>query len=203
MMRTSDLEKFSNLFLFLDGDQAVVKSWGQEHKERAKRPHTKSRNGCLACKRRRVKVRHAWQMKSTVNLQLTWSSTKCDERVPCGHCVNRKEKCERPGPRPQVKIEVPQQPSSPSQHVNILHIELFNHFEKVTQFTLAFPEIWGIMLQESFKVRLRHVGGNVICRADQGTSTSISCTQSWRQQPSICRSCGPRIPGMPRQRLSC
>ncbi|OIW25331.1 hypothetical protein CONLIGDRAFT_648368 [Coniochaeta ligniaria NRRL 30616] len=129
-MRASDLEKFSNLFLFLDGDQAVVKSYGQQDKERAKRPHTKSRNGCLACKRRRV---------------------KCDERLPCGHCVNRREKCERPGPRPQAKVEVPQQPSSPSHHVNILHIELFNHFEKVTQFTLAFPEIWETMLQESFK----------------------------------------------------
>ncbi|KAB5566725.1 hypothetical protein GE09DRAFT_1218982 [Coniochaeta sp. 2T2.1] len=129
-MRTSDLEKFSNLFLFLDGDQAVVRSYGNPDRERAKRPHTKSRNGCLACKRRRV---------------------KCDERLPCGHCVNRREKCERPDPRPQTKAEAQLQPAGPSQQVNILHIELFSHFEKVTQHTLAFPEIWDMMLQESFK----------------------------------------------------
>ncbi|KAB5583205.1 hypothetical protein GE09DRAFT_948325 [Coniochaeta sp. 2T2.1] len=140
-MKTSDLEKFSNLFLFLDGDQAVVRSYGNPDRERAKRPHTKSRNGCLACKGRRVKVR------------IRNGKTKCDERLPCGHCVNRREQCERPDPRPQTKAEAEAQlqPAGPSQQVNILHIELFSHFEKVTQHTLAFPEIWDMMLQESFK----------------------------------------------------
>ncbi|KAH8903033.1 hypothetical protein BR93DRAFT_931470 [Coniochaeta sp. PMI_546] len=90
------------------------------------------------------------EAKSEVNLQLTWS-LKCDERLPCGHCVNRREKCERPDPRPPARVEAPEQPINPLQHVNTLHIELFHHFEKVTQFTLTFPEIWETMLQESFK----------------------------------------------------
>lgn len=55
-MRTADLLKFSNSFLFLDGDQAVIHSAGDEGRQREKRAHTKSRNGCVACKRRRVKV---------------------------------------------------------------------------------------------------------------------------------------------------
>lgn len=113
--------------------------------------------------------------------QLTWS-TKCDERLPCSHCVNRREKCERPDTRRQAKVELPQQPSSPSQHhVNPLHIELFYHFEKVTQFTLTFREIWETMLLESFKVCTPYVRSKCDCRADQGTSsTSISCKQSLR-----------------------
>lgn len=55
-MQAADVLKFSNSFLFLDGDQAVVQSSGDEGNRREKRAHTKSRNGCVACKRRRVKV---------------------------------------------------------------------------------------------------------------------------------------------------
>lgn len=111
--------------------------------------------------------------------QLTWSS-KCDERLPCSHCVNRREKCERPDTRPQAKVELPQQLSSPSQHhVNPLHIELFYHFEKVTQFTLTFREIWETMLLESFKVCAPYMMFKRDRGADQRiTSTNISCRQS-------------------------
>jgi len=49
MTRTSDIEKFSHLFLSLEGDQAVVRSHGQHDTERVKRPHRKSKNGCLSC----------------------------------------------------------------------------------------------------------------------------------------------------------
>jgi hypothetical protein len=178
-MRAGDLEKFSNFFLLLDGEQAVARSYGQQDGERAKRPHTKSRNGCLACKKRRVKVRCTWRRACLPSdLRLTCCS-KCDERLPCGHCVNRREKCERPNPRPRIsKVELPQQPLTSSHHVNTLHIELFYHFEKVTLFTLSFSEIWEIQLQESFKVRSTPCRWGRNRKADQNNSTSISCTQS-------------------------
>jgi len=92
----------------------------------------------------------------TVICKLTRPS-KCDERLPCSHCVNRGEKCERPPPRPpQVKAEVLQRLSG-SQHVNTLHIEMFYHFEKVTKHTLQSPEIWELMIQLSFEVGLSRV----------------------------------------------
>jgi hypothetical protein len=56
-MRSADLAEFSNLFLSLDGGQPVVRTQGQHDHERVKRPHTKSRHGCVGCKKRRVKVR--------------------------------------------------------------------------------------------------------------------------------------------------
>lgn len=86
---------------------------------------------------------------------------KCDERLPCGHCVNRGEECERPSPRLRAvrSSELSQQPESFSPHVNTLHIELFHHFAKVTQYTLTYPEIWETQLQESFKVSPGYLWG--------------------------------------------
>lgn len=66
-MQTEDVIKFSNSFLFLEGDQAVVQSPLNDGNHREKRAHHKSRNGCCACKRRRVKVEILhWDMREIV-----------------------------------------------------------------------------------------------------------------------------------------
>ncbi len=39
--------------------------------------------------------------------------------------------------------------------VNLLHLELFDHFQRDTVGTLAFPEIWQRILPWSFQVRTK------------------------------------------------
>lgn len=108
---------------------------------------------------------------------MLWS--KCDERLPCRNCINRHEKCEKPNPRPlAVRSQLPQQPAT-SSHVNKLHIELFYHFTKVTQYTLTFSEIWETQLQESFKACLEYlVDGGRNCITNRDISTTIFCMPS-------------------------
>lgn len=121
---------------------------------RKKRPHRKSRLGCIRCKRRKV---------------------KCDENTPCANCVKRNEACVRAPPPP-----IPSGMSTPGSSdqssppgtatlpremdwsplqaaepetlpVNLLHMELLHHFERVTIPTLMMKEIWGGMLQLAFR----------------------------------------------------
>lgn len=82
---------------------------------------------------------------------------KCDEAFPCGNCKKRNETCQRPKPPspPASKLKVVLQPDPlPLLQVNSFHIELFYHFEKLTVPTIAFGEIWPVVLQYSFHVRL-------------------------------------------------
>lgn len=52
-----------------------------------RRPHQKSRHGCLQCKRRRVKVRFL--------VRLCHTNQQCDETRPtCSNCSNRQAACE-------------------------------------------------------------------------------------------------------------
>ena len=101
---------------------------------------------------------------------------QCDEEDPCGNCVKRNERCIRaatpflaghssghstPTPAP-TSVPMPREislspllDSSDAESeggVNLLHMELFHHFEKHTVPTLIFQEIWPAMLQLSFKV---------------------------------------------------
>ncbi|KAL9468826.1 hypothetical protein ACSS6W_010520 [Trichoderma asperelloides] len=114
---------------------------------RQKRPHHKSKRGCLQCRKRRV---------------------KCDERVPeCSACIRRQEPCSfRPMSRRREVAEyresVDRVPRSVSQQyglalneadgaVNLLHMELFHHFQHKTVPTLVFSsEAWDYALQLSF-----------------------------------------------------
>ncbi|KAI1330229.1 hypothetical protein F5Y16DRAFT_363502 [Xylariaceae sp. FL0255] len=101
-----------------------------------KRPHHKSRHGCLACKQRRV---------------------KCDERSPCLSCTRRGDDCIYPRRSRNLRSPspAPLQPSttpvSDDIQVNLLHLELLSHFQRDIIDTLAFPIMWPQILSWSFQ----------------------------------------------------
>ena len=74
------------------GEQAIPES---ELYRRVKRPHKKSRYGCLTCKRRRVKVgRRLRRNIDPTSSLLTFSPLQCDERLPhCSACTVRGLEC--------------------------------------------------------------------------------------------------------------
>ncbi|GAB1320481.1 hypothetical protein MFIFM68171_10691 [Madurella fahalii] len=137
---------FTNTFLVhsIGGGGPVLEVVGPED-VRKKRPHRKSRLGCIRCKRRKV---------------------KCDEGEPCGNCVKRNETCIRRQPPRSKQAEGNSQPSTPSPPrdvawcplsepecgpINLLHMELLHHFERFTIDTLSFQEVWPRMLQLAFQ----------------------------------------------------
>ncbi|KAI1123209.1 hypothetical protein F5Y10DRAFT_57608 [Nemania abortiva] len=102
-----------------------------------KRPHLKSRRGCLVCKRRRV---------------------KCDEQFPCSNCVKRHERCVRSkaaegrGNELSPCISRPLHPLAvDNTAINLLHLELFSHFQSDLVDSLGFSEIWKNVLPWSFQ----------------------------------------------------
>ncbi|KAK4123427.1 hypothetical protein N657DRAFT_646211 [Parathielavia appendiculata] len=113
---------------------------------RKKRPHRKSRLGCVRCKRRKV---------------------KCDERDPCRNCVKRNETCVRfrpassnrggreSSPLTSLPPQVAWCPLSEAEcgPVNLLHMELLHHFEQHSVSTLPFQGVWPSMLQLAFQSR--------------------------------------------------
>ncbi|KAI5456025.1 hypothetical protein BGZ63DRAFT_397318 [Mariannaea sp. PMI_226] len=130
---------FANLFLVVqNGTHQVqapaLEAVGFSEQPRKKRAHRKSRHGCVACKRRRV---------------------KCDEQIPCSNCSRRAEKCLRPAQQSRAG-SIPQSLSNPKfeaskePELNLLHLELFSHFEKQTWPTLSFPKIWPALMQQAF-----------------------------------------------------
>ncbi|KAL2131032.1 hypothetical protein VTI74DRAFT_5622 [Chaetomium olivicolor] len=139
---------FANTFLLSNNGCGgpVLKLVGPEER-RKKRPHRKSRLGCIRCKRRKV---------------------KCDEGNPCKNCVKRKEICIRHSPVSSSQGDG--QPSPPlmtppyelgwsplsepeSGPVNLLHMELLHHFEQHSIPTLPFQPVWPRMLQLAFQSR--------------------------------------------------
>ncbi|KAK1751930.1 sterol uptake control protein 2 [Echria macrotheca] len=168
---SSSSSVFAHTFLVTTGDKPTLHIVApDEAAARKKRPHRKSRLGCIRCKRRKV---------------------KCDETDPCGNCVKRGEKCVR------SLLLPPQQQRSPTSHskegnessssdannirlgrqmdawstatlpldgfgtgggggggeegVNMLHMELLHHFERDTMRTLIFKDLWPGMLQLAFR----------------------------------------------------
>ncbi|KAK2045600.1 hypothetical protein LZ31DRAFT_464197 [Colletotrichum somersetense] len=95
--------------------------------------HKKSRGGCTSCKRRKV---------------------KCDESHPCRNCLRRNEACV-PSPKtssPEAADTLPARaPLDSSGPVNLLHMELFHHFQHVTIPTLCFAEVWPSAVPLAFK----------------------------------------------------
>ncbi|KAK3313886.1 hypothetical protein B0H66DRAFT_607127 [Apodospora peruviana] len=138
---------FANTFLVVPNgrDQPTLRVVGPEDDvSRRKRPHRKSRLGCVRCKKRKV---------------------KCDEAYPCGNCVKRNETCVRhrpAGPRDgddymMEGTSAPHEIASTgpsrgpgSEPINLVHMELLHHFERFTIPTLCFQEIWPTMLQLAF-----------------------------------------------------
>ena len=43
---------------------------------------------------------------------------------------------------------------NPDPAISLLHLELFNHWDKLTRPGLSFPEIWPVLLQRAFDVSL-------------------------------------------------
>ncbi|KAI0483580.1 hypothetical protein F4859DRAFT_404200 [Xylaria cf. heliscus] len=131
-------------FLFIVNGEAPVMSAGPDRDPTCrvenpgkKRPHYKSRRGCLACKRRRV---------------------KCDEQFPCSNCSKGHERCihskAAKGSSAELSTRISQPPSSEvlaGGSVNLLHLELFSHFQRDLVDTLAFSEIWEQVLPWSFQ----------------------------------------------------
>ncbi|OQV08501.1 Fungal Zn2-Cys6 binuclear cluster domain-containing protein [Cladophialophora immunda] len=113
-------------------DGAVPAEESEARRIHRRRSHLKSRRGCTACRRRRV---------------------KCDEERPrCGNCQRREEDCslENLIPASRTKILRPQEPSLAAgpqhrlhSHVNMLQMKLLHHFNTVTAETLVFGvSIW-------------------------------------------------------------
>ncbi|KAL7935931.1 putative C6 transcription factor [Trichoderma chlorosporum] len=115
------------------GQAPTLRTIGAVGQTRKKRPHNKSRRGCVACKRRRV---------------------KCDERIPCSSCVKRNISCLPPF----HQHVIPPSLSIPSAHfemnmdpqISLLHLELFHHWDKETRSTLTFAQIWPVVTQRAF-----------------------------------------------------
>ncbi|KAI1113173.1 hypothetical protein F5Y14DRAFT_418506 [Nemania sp. NC0429] len=128
-----------------------------KERPKGKRPHVKSRRGCVICKQRRV---------------------KCDEQLPCANCIKRGERCIHPQKAgctsTQLSIYSPQpQPTGvvavDNSSVNLLHLELFSHFEKDLVDTLAFSDIWPRVLPWSFQEP--YIMYAVLCLAAMHLST--------------------------------
>ncbi|KAK3941419.1 hypothetical protein QBC46DRAFT_102042 [Diplogelasinospora grovesii] len=124
-------------FLFIINDARPAETAAPSDQRGKKRPHHKSRRGCLACKRRRV---------------------KCDERFPCSNCLKRSERCVHSTTEAYKSNGLSACTSQPTSHpvvddtrVNLLHLELFYHFQRDIAGTLAFPEIWQQVLPWSFQ----------------------------------------------------
>ncbi|KAI8683369.1 putative C6 transcription factor [Fusarium keratoplasticum] len=135
MSNTSTPPVFANTILVPHeaGQAPTLQTVGATDQARKKRPHFKSRRGCVACKRRKV---------------------KCDERLPCSSCVKRNIQCLPPshlyilGPRlstHSAHFEIDMNP-----HISLLHLELFHHWDKETRSTLAFPQVWPVVMQRAF-----------------------------------------------------
>nr|XP_036586643.1 C6 transcription factor [Colletotrichum truncatum]KAF6797200.1 C6 transcription factor [Colletotrichum truncatum] len=98
-----------------------------------KKTHKKSRGGCVACKKRKV---------------------KCDERLPCANCLRRNETCQpsqKPSSSEKETSPVHERPLDLTGPVNLLHMELFHHFQHTTVPTLCFDEVWGPAICLAFK----------------------------------------------------
>ncbi|KAI0977271.1 hypothetical protein F4678DRAFT_7917 [Xylaria arbuscula] len=133
-------QQHTGAFLFVVNGEASTEDVTDtaHHGERLgrRRPHLKSRRGCLVCKQRRV---------------------KCDEQFPCSNCLKRHERCIRPSMGNRHSESNPGISQSPSTlvadntNINLLHLELFSHFQRDLVNTLAFSEIWQDVLPWSFQ----------------------------------------------------
>ncbi|KAH8690828.1 putative C6 transcription factor [Talaromyces proteolyticus] len=143
MSSTSAPALFANTILvpWEAGQVPTRQAIGAMDQLRKKRPHQKSRRGCVACKRRRVKVRH-------------YLTIQCDEGLPCSSCVKRNIQCLLPSHQHVITPGL----STPSAHfkmdlnpqISLLHLQLFHHWDKETRSTVIFPEIWPVVMQRAF-----------------------------------------------------
>ncbi|KAK1984800.1 hypothetical protein LZ30DRAFT_747650 [Colletotrichum cereale] len=80
-------------------------------------------------------------------------TNKCDESNPCRNCLRRNETCvpsQKPS-SPEAGDSLPAQRPLDLGPVNLLHMELFHHFQHVTIPTLCFAEVWPSAIPLAFK----------------------------------------------------
>lgn len=104
---------------------------------RKRKRHTKSHSGCVACKRRRVKV---CARMPTPGAMKADGTTQCDNARPnCRTCVRRRETCSlASSPLPYKDSTSPIPCHGFSNGLNDLQMTLFDHFAKNTASTLPF-----------------------------------------------------------------
>ncbi|KAI0534491.1 hypothetical protein GGR58DRAFT_516093 [Xylaria digitata] len=148
-------------FLFVVNGEASVEPSNPDffnHGESSgkRRPHYKSRRGCLICKQRRV---------------------KCNEQFPCSNCRKRHERCIQLNTaearrRNAPSTGIPETPNTvvvDNTSINLLHLELFYHFQRDLVGTLAFSEIWQHVLPWSFQEP--YIMCSILCLAATHLST--------------------------------
>ncbi|KAI0111500.1 hypothetical protein F4814DRAFT_356959 [Daldinia grandis] len=146
----------SGSFVFITNDRPPTETGSPSNQRGKKRPHHKSRHGCLVCKRRRV---------------------KCDEQFPCSNCLKRSERCiysttdmHKNNNTLSPCISQPtSHPVSDDAKVNLLHLELFYHFQRDIMNTLAFSEMWPHVLPWSFQEP--YIMCTILCLAATHIST--------------------------------
>uniref|UniRef100_A0A0D2Y6C0 Zn(2)-C6 fungal-type domain-containing protein n=1 Tax=Fusarium oxysporum (strain Fo5176) TaxID=660025 RepID=A0A0D2Y6C0_FUSOF len=74
-------------------------------------------------------------------------------RKGCDTCkrrkVKRNEQCFQPH-HISVAIPIVAKAIDPVPWINLMHLELFHHWDKETRSTLAFPQIWPVVMQQAF-----------------------------------------------------
>lgn len=142
----------------------------------ARRAHAKSRNGCIQCKTRKVKVRHNAHSSSGFHKKQRTDGSiylKCDEEVPCSRCVKRGEKCSftaivTPSATSEASLATGSggsdvSSSQPQQSLGqddtlftLADIRLFHHFSTVTCRYLANPNLTSPWLDYIPKLATKH-----------------------------------------------
>ncbi|KAH8648696.1 hypothetical protein BX600DRAFT_518055 [Xylariales sp. PMI_506] len=169
--------QYSQTFLLSNEGGLMMKNIPDDFLDpsRQKRPHQKSRRGCINCRKRRVKVSKILVARMSYHIlamlhpgfivdQPDANHKKCDEKSPrCSHCTRREEQCrwrsctQHEGPSVAVAMSDPRrtehcQRNPPTASVvNMLHMRLFHHFETYTRHSLAFGSVW----KEAMKISLR------------------------------------------------
>lgn len=147
------MSTFANSVLVQTGQGSTLQTIGAFDNPRKKRPHSKSRRGCVACKRRRVKVCSQSLLIDSFNVLIL---VKCDERSPCSSCMKRNIQCLQPSHLHIIGTSL----STANAHfkmdtnptISLLHLELFHHWDTQTRSTLAFAQIWPVVMQRAFHV---------------------------------------------------
>ena len=138
---------------------------GEAYTAKTRKPHRKSRNGCIPCKARHVKVRLPTNKRTNTLPETTDRVQKCDENKPaCLNCEKYGSNCQFPQPRsanPSVATPSPSMvhSASPTHSIttegpsldptesrdliaDISNLRLLHHFTTVTAKTLSHePEV--------------------------------------------------------------
>jgi hypothetical protein len=140
------------------GQGSTLQTIGSFDNPRKKRPHSKSRRGCVACKRRRVKVRPPPIHPFCLQHENLTQGSKCDEHLPCSSCTKRNIQCLQPSVQHIIGTSLSTTSALFKVDINptisLLHLELFHHWDKQTRSTLAFSQIWPVVTQRALNVAI-------------------------------------------------